>query len=414
VEIVSVPITSLSPHPRNYRAHPDQQLEHLQASLQEFGWARNVVISSDNVILAGHGIVEAARRRGETEVPVHRLALPSTDPKAEKFLVLENEVSRLAQDDDAQLAALLADIQRTDGLEGTGYDDAALDALIGELAKQDRENAPLEDPGPEEPPVEPVTKLGDVWLMGEHRLVCGDCTDGAVISACLAGATPKLCVTDPPYGVEYDPNWRKQVKGECATPTSTGTVSNDEMADWSAAIDLCDADVAYVWHGGLHSAEVAAGLMRVGYQLVSQIVWVKSIFALSRGNYHWQHEPCWYAVRNNADRDWIGGRDQTTTWQIPALHGYSSTEEHTGHGTQKPVECMARPLRNHAGDVIDPFLGSGTTLIAAEQLGRVCYGIEIEPRYVDVSVRRWCKATGRTATLESTGEPFPMPAPEGA
>lgn len=136
MEIASVPITSLSPHPRNYRVHPDQQLEHLQASLQEFGWARNVVVSSDNVILAGHGIVEAARRRGETEVPVHRLNLPSTDPKAEKFMVLENEVSRLAEDDETQLAALLADIQRTEGLDGTGWDDGALDALIGEMAKQ--------------------------------------------------------------------------------------------------------------------------------------------------------------------------------------------------------------------------------------------------------------------------------------
>lgn len=133
MEIVSVPITSLSPHSRNYRSHPEAQLAHLQASLQEFGWARNVVVSSDNVILAGHGIVEAARRRGETEVPVHRLNLPSTDPKAEKFMVLENEVSRLADDDEEQLAALLADIQRTDGLEGTGYDDAALAELLGDI-----------------------------------------------------------------------------------------------------------------------------------------------------------------------------------------------------------------------------------------------------------------------------------------
>lgn len=147
MEIVSVPITSLSPHSRNYRSHPEAQLAHLQASLQEFGWARNVVISSDNVILAGHGIVEAARRRGETEVPVHRLNLPSTDPKAEKFMVLENEVSRLAEDDETQLAALLADVQRTDGLDGTGWDDGGLDALIGEMAAEnyftrDPESAP--------------------------------------------------------------------------------------------------------------------------------------------------------------------------------------------------------------------------------------------------------------------------------
>ena len=137
MRIEMVQIGDLAPNEKNYRHHPQEQLEHLQASLQEFGWARNVVISSDNVILAGHGIVEAARRRGETEVPVHRLNLPSTDPKAEKFMVLENEVSRLASDDETQLAALLADVQRTEGLQGTGWDDGALDALIGKMAAED-------------------------------------------------------------------------------------------------------------------------------------------------------------------------------------------------------------------------------------------------------------------------------------
>lgn len=132
--IETVAIDSLRPHPRNYRAHPQAQIEHLEASLREYGWARNVVVASDGVILAGHGVVEAARRRGETTVPVHRLALKSSDPKAEKFMVLENEVSRLAQDDDGQLAALLADIQRTEGLDGTGWDDHGLDDLIGQIA----------------------------------------------------------------------------------------------------------------------------------------------------------------------------------------------------------------------------------------------------------------------------------------
>jgi len=412
VEIVSVPITSLSPHPRNYRAHPDQQLEHLQASLQEFGWARNVVISSDNVILAGHGIVEAARRRGETEVPVHRLNLPSTDPKAEKFMVLENEVSRLAEDDETQLAALLADVQSTEGLDGTGWDDGALDALIGELAKQDRANAPMEDPGPEEPPIDPVTKLGDVWLMGEHRLVCGDATRADVIGVCLAGATPKMCVTDPPYGVEYDPNWRNEAAeaGLLAyAARRVGAVSNDDRADWGEVWSIMPADVLYCWHDGLKSSTVQASIEAAKFDLRAQIVWCKPHFTISRGAYSWRHEPCWYAVRHGANAEWTGPASECTTWDIALDRNVEG-----GHSTQKPVECMARPIRNHEGDVFDPFMGSGTTLIAAEQLGRVCYGIEIEPRYVDVAVRRWCKATGRTATLEATGEPFPMPAPEGA
>lgn len=414
MEIVSVPITSLSPHPRNYRAHPDQQLEHLQASLQEFGWARNVVISSDNVILAGHGIVEAARRRGETEVPVHRLNLPSTDPKAEKFMVLENEVSRLAEDDETQLAALLADVQRTDGLEGTGWDDGALDALIGELAKQDRAKAPLEDHGPEEPPIDPVTKLGDVWLMGEHRLVCGDCTDVAVVAGLFGDKRGRMIWTDPPYGVNYGnhnhPSWGNHA------PIANDSLDENGMADlWINAT----TNLAAVVSGDMYVAAPAGPLLRImdvalettGWERHQWLVWVKNSLVLGRSNYHYRHEQIWYGWKRGGKSSWEADRTHDSVFEVDRP---SKSDEHP---TMKPVELVAQMVANSSrpGDIVaDPFLGSGTTLIACEQLGRVCYGIEIEPRYVDVAVRRWCKATGRTATLESTGEPFPMPAPEGA
>jgi len=251
----------------------------------------------------------------------------------------------------------------------------------------------IKDPGPQidraaELQEKWQTARGQVWQIGKHRLMCGDSTSAEDVARLLDGAKPLLMVTDPPYGVEYDPKWRQQVRGEANTPTSVGDVSNDDVDDWSAAILLGDPDVVYLWHSGLHAANVQSGLERVGYQVCNQIIWAKNIFALSRGDYHWQHEPCWYAVKAKAYHHWIGDRKQTTLWDIKPLHSYTSDDEHTGHGTQKPLECMERPIRNHEGDVYDPFLGSGTTMVAAEQTGRICYGMEIEPNYAAVCLER--------------------------
>ena len=175
-----------------------------------------------------------------------------------------------------------------------------------------------------------------------------------------------------------------------------GKVTNDDRADWTEAWALSPSVVSYVWHAGRHAKTVQESLEACDFIVRNQIIWVKDRFALSRGNYHWQHEPCWYAVRKNNKSRWIGDHSQTTSWQIP-----SRDDSGHGHGTQKPMECMARPIRNHEGDVYDPFLGSGTTLIACEQLGRICYGMEIDPVYCDVIVKRWETLTGQKAVLES-------------
>jgi DNA modification methylase len=230
-----------------------------------------------------------------------------------------------------------------------------------------------------------------------------------MVKALLGDTIPPLMVTDPPYGVNYDPAWRH--RAGVNKSSRTGKVANDGQADWSAAWALFPGSIAYVWHGALHAATVAESLTRNGFTIRAQIIWAKERLVIGRGDYHWQHEPCWYAVRDKGS--WMGDRKQTTLWSIPNR----DQDAETTHGTQKPVECMRRPIVNHTGPgqaVYEPFLGSGTTLIAAETTGRVCFGLEIEPGYVDVAISRWQAFTGRRATLAEDGRDFTAIAQERA
>ena len=218
----------------------------------------------------------------------------------------------------------------------------------------------------------------------------------------LAGVAPALMVTDPPYGVQYTPAWRHDAYPE--QRTAVGTVTNDDRADWTAAWRLFPGDVAYVWHAGLHAATVASNLETAGFELRAQVIWFKQHFALSRGHYHWRHEPCWYAVRRGATAQWCGDRRQSTVWEVPNLNPVGSPsgpeDAVTGHGTQKPVRLFEIPIGNHAqpGDAVyDPFVGSGTSIIAAEKTGRVCLALELDPAYVQVAVSRWEAFTGQSA-----------------
>ena len=246
---------------------------------------------------------------------------------------------------------------------------------------------------------------------GGHRIICGDSTDAATVERLLAGVKPHLMVTDPPYGVEYDASWRNEAartsKGmgnRAIGAGAIGKVMNDDRADWREAWALFPGDVAYVWHAGKHAGMVADSLQAAKFDVRSQIIWAKNHLAISRGDYHWQHEPCWYAVRAKATSHWSGDRKQSTLWQID-----KPKKSETGHSTQKPVECMARPIKNNSSPgqaVYEPFSGSGTTIIAAEQLGRVCYAVELNPAYVDVAVRRWQDFASGVATLEGDGRTF--------
>jgi DNA modification methylase len=244
-----------------------------------------------------------------------------------------------------------------------------------------------------------ASAAGDIWMLGLHRIACGDSTDADLVKALLSGDVPKLMVTDPPYGVRYDPSARlgdsKSIK--------RGRIKNDDRADWSATWALFPGEVAYVWHAALHSVTVAESLFKTGFTIRSQIIWAKERLVLSRADYHWMHEVCWYSVRQVAN--WTGDRKQTTLWTIPT----GGQDERTKHATQKPVECMRRPILNNSsvGDAVyEPFLGSGTTLIAAESAGRICFGIEIDPAFVDVAIKRWQSFSGQRAKRRRDGANF--------
>jgi DNA modification methylase len=367
----------------------------IAASIREFGFCNPVLIDAVGGIIAGHGRVLAAQKLGIDTLPVIE-ASHLTEAQKRAYIIADNRLALDAGWDNEMLKVELSDLQSEGfNLELTGFD---LSEIAGFLDKTEGLTDPDDVP---EVPADPVTQLGDVWIMGRHRIVCGSSTEVDVVDKVLAGVNPHLMVTDPPYGVEYDPSWRAKA-GINKNTKKMGEVKNDDRADWTEAWVLFPGDVAYVWHGGLHAGTVAESLVAAGFDIRSQIIWSKDRFALSRGHYHWQHEPCWYAARGTAS--WGGDRKQSTVWNIKARD-----DAGVGHSTQKPIECMKRPIENNSSPgqaVYEPFSGSGTTIIAAEMTGRCCYAIELNPAYVDVAVLRWQAFTGQTATLEATGEAF--------
>jgi hypothetical protein len=334
--------------------------------------------------------ISLALREAARSVPVVYVDL---DP-AEEALILAtlDPLAAMATTDEAKLAELLADITLPDEAELEGL--AALLASLG----PDEPMTGLTDPDDTpEPSEDPYVKAGEMWALDDHRILCGDATSPDDVARVLGGERPEIAVLDIPYAVGYDPSWRRDLAP--GAHYRLGRVANDDRADWREAFALLPGDVAYVWHGGLHAAVVAQGLEAAGFEIRSQIIWAKRSLVLSRGAYHWQHEPAWFAVRKGATAHWIGDRKQSTLWEIPSVHRTAGTSDDaiTNHGTQKPIECIARALRNHAGDVADFFVGSGTTLIAAEQAGRRCFAMEIDPVYVQMAIERWQNFTGRQA-----------------
>jgi DNA modification methylase len=390
-------LNRLIPYARNARTHSDAQVAQIAASIQEWGWTMPVLVDEAGGLIAGHGRVMAARKLGISEVPV-MVAHGWSEAQKRAYVLADNKLALNAGWDEELLRVELSD------LRGMGSDLSFIGFGEDEIAKLLIDgNEGLTDPDAvPEVPAEPVSQPGDVWLLGRHRMVCGDSTDAAVVAKVLNGVTPHLMVTDPPYGVEYDPAWRNRA-GLSATQR-TGKVENDDRADWRKAWALFPGEVAYVWHGALHAAAVAESLATSGFEIRAQIIWAKDRLVLGRGHYHWQHEPAWYAVRGNGH--WAGDRKQTTLWQIAS----KGQDADTVHGTQKPVECMRRPIENNSSPgqaVYEPFSGSGTTIIAAEMTGRACLAIELSPAYVDVAVQRWQAFTGQQAVLEGDGHSFP-------
>ncbi len=388
------PIAKLVPYARNARTHSPAQVTEIASSIRAFGFTNPILVSDAGDVIAGHGRLAAARQLCLADVPGIGLR-GLQDVQRRQLVLADNRIALNAGWDAEMLSLELRDLRDLGAdLQVLGFSENELArALNGGVATglTDEDEVPSI-------PTNAVSRVGDTWELGVHRLRCGDATQREHVEALLAGVGPQLMVTDPPYGVDYDPEWRHRLGVN--NSNRTGKVLNDGRADWREAWALFRGDVAYVWHGALHASVVADTLIASGFAIRAQIVWAKERLVIGRGDYHWQHEPCWYAVRNKGH--WAGDRKQTTLWTISS----KDQDQETEHSTQKPVECMRRPILNNSSPgqaVYDPFLGSGTTLIAAETTGRVCFGVELNPAYVDVAIKRWEAFTGRKAILLGDG-----------
>ena len=415
-QIEQIATAELIPYARNARTHDSSQVAQIAGSIQEFGFCNPVLIDASNGIIAGHGRVMAAQLLKLESVPCLRLS-HLTDAQKRAYVLADNRIALSSGWDEEMLANELSDLHADEfDMALLGFDVEELEGLLGMQSVTEESDVDAEPRIDEAEELQGLweTKLGQVWRCGIHRLMCGSSTEAADVGRLLNGASPQIMVTDPPYGVKYDPSWRNEAG--VSNSKRTGVVLNDDIADWTPAWRLFGGAVAYVWHGGLHSATVQKSLIDAGFAARAQIIWVKPRLVLSRGHYHWQHEPCWvadkpeqleekdceeawYSVRKNSTAGFVGGRKQTTVWEI----GFKD-EAKTVHGTQKPVECMARPIRNHSlskDGVYEPFSGSGSTLIACEQLQRPCFAMELNPQYVAVALQRFKDATEKDPVLET-------------
>lgn len=395
----SIKLSQLKEYANNPRKITKEMLDKLASHIKEDGYHQRIIVDNDYTIIGGHQRKKALYMAGyddETEIEV---LMPSRKLTPE-------EIERLNIRDNIAFGEYDFDLLKANfslpSLKEYGLDSDLIRALQKDADKAilDQEEVEVDNLN-----LEPTAKLGDVYILGNHRLMCGDSTNPQHVEKLMDGAKPILMVTDPPYGVEYDPKWREGCDLGVGK-RSKGKVLNDDRYDWSDAYSLFTGDVAYIWHSAKYTHKFAENIESSGFELISLIFWAKQQFALSRGDYHHQHEPLWYAVKKGKKHNWQGKRDQSTVWEIENNNpfGNSNKEETWGHGTQKPMECMLRPILNNSAQgesVYDPFGGSGTTLIACERSKRNCYMMELSPAYVDVIIKRWEKETGLKAVLEA-------------
>jgi DNA modification methylase len=417
LQVRSWPVDKPIPYARNSRKIPERAIDKVAASIKEFGWRSAIVVDKDGVIICGHTRLLAAKKLGLREVPVH-VADNLTPAQVKAYRLMDNRSHEETDWDIDLLGPELEELRDLDfDLDLTGFDQHEIDDFLADPNLEDRANAVPAVPD------QSTSQLGDLWLCGKHRVLCGDSTTPEGVARLLGERKPFLMVTDPPYGIELDSEWRDRagLNGRGAAEPSymkrrteghrNTTISCDTRADWSEAFGLVPSlQVGYIWHASKFTREVLDGLLRIGFLHHQQIIWDKGRTVLTRTHYWFQHEPCWYVRKKNAP--WFGKAGQNSTvWCVPSpkfIMG-GSKEAKVDHPTQKPIELMRRPILNHTkrGELIyEPFLGSGTTMMAAEVTERVCCGIELDPRYVDVIVTRWEEFTGERAKLDGDGGTF--------
>ena len=394
-------VADLIPYAMNSRDHSDDQIAQLAASIREFGFTNPIIIDEKNNLIAGHGRLLAARKLKMDRVPA--VVVTGFDDRKRRALVIAD--NKLALNATWNIEALMTEVKDL-GEEFGELMGFSEDELIEMLKGEDTEGLTDEDAVPEAPEV-PITVEGDVWLLGNHRLMCGSSTESSAVEKLMNGQSPNTMLTDPPYGVKYEADWRAKAKGRVKTDREENSnLKNDDQADWYDAYVLFGGSVAYVWHASAFTDVVMDWLRRSGFEIKQQIIWNKNVHALSRSDYHWKHEPCWYAVKPKGDRNWKGGRTQMTIWDVKSI---IFEDGKTAHPTQKPVEIYKRPLDFHTNQgeyVYDPFGGSGTLAIACEQTGRRALVMELDPKYCDVIIKRWQEFTGQEATHAESGKTF--------
>lgn len=398
------PIDKLLPYVRNARQHSDEQIAQIAASIAEFGFVNPILTGADGVLVAGHGRLAAARKLGLPTVPV--VVLDHLTPTQRRALVLaDNRLAELATWDDALLRIELEALQ-DDGfdLDLTGFDADALAELLAD--EEPQIDGRTEDDAAPDVPEEPVSRPGDVWRLGPHRLVCGDATTAEAYARLFPnGERADMVFTDPPYNVNYANSAKDKLRGKHRPilNDALGAGFYDFLFDALALIMAHTQGAIYVAMSSSELDTLQAAFRAAGGHWSTFIIWAKNTFTLGRSDYQRQYEPILYGWPEGATRHWCGDRDQGDVWAIkkPAKNDL--------HPTMKPVDLVERAIRNSSrpGDVVlDPFGGSGTTLIAAEKAGRVARLIELDPKYADVIVRRWQDWTGQQATREADGLAF--------
>lgn len=399
-------VADLVPYAKNARQHPAEQIDQIAASMERFGFTIPMLVAEDGTIIAGHGRLMAAAQLGLAEVPV-MVARGWSEEDRRLYTLADNRLAEIAEWDPEMLRIEIGELREDFGIEdmsliGFSAEDLAEilpDALIDTTGGlTDPDDVP-------EVPEAPVTRPGDVWVMGKHRLLCGDSTVATDVAKVLGDVKADLCFCDPPYNVDYagGVGAEKAGKGRRIKNDALGEAFGQFLYDACVLINTHTDGAVYICMSSSELQTLQSAFKSAGGHWSTFIIWAKDRFTLGRADYQRQYEPILYGWPEGVKRHWCGDRDQGDVWNIERPH------KNDLHPTMKPVSLVERAIRNSSrkGDLVfDPFGGSGTTLIAAEKTGRHASLIELDPKYVDVIVRRWQEFTGETAVLESSGGSF--------
>ena len=399
MEIALVDINDLKPYAKNSRTHSEEQIQQVMDSIMEFGFTNPVLMDQNANIIAGHCRVEAMRRLNKTHVDCIVLS-HLTDSQKRAYIIADNKLALNADWNITMLQEEFEALKEDDyDLSLTGFSEDEI-ALI--LIEPEPETFSDEDSCPEIP-IDPITKLGDVWLLGEHRLLCGNSTMIDDVDLLMNGVKADILITDPPYNVDYEGKTKDALKiqNDSMDDSTFRQFLRDAMS--SANIHLKDGGVFYIWHADSEGYNFRGACQDVGWKVRQCLIWLKNHMVMGRQDYHWKHEPCLYGWKEGAAHYWGSDRKQTTIIEC------NRPSRNDIHPTMKPIELIEYQILNNTKPheiVLDLFGGSGSTLIAAEKNNRKCYMIELDPKYCDVICSRYEQVFKKKATLESTGEPF--------